>query len=259
MSDFERIRYDVEGALTTVLLNRPEKRNAIDDQTVDELGEAFATADADEQVRVVLLKGAGKDFCAGADLSQLERIAAEADPIANLSHAAALGDLFILMRSIGKPIVAAVQGNVFAGGAGLATACDIVIAGESARISYPEVRLGFVPAMVLALLRRVVGEKVAFELAALGEPIPAQEARRLGIINRVVPDDELDIRADAFARELATRSASALQLIKRMLYGVDGMTFEQAIQRGAEINVLARSTPDLREGVARFLAGRRSP
>ena len=258
MSDFERIRYDVEGALATVLLNRPEKRNAIDDQTVDELGEAFATADTDEQVRVVLLKGAGKDFCAGADLSQLERIAADADPIANLSHAAALGDLFILMRSIAKPIVAAVQGNVFAGGAGLATACDIVIAGESARISYPEVRLGFVPAMVLALLRRAVGEKVAFELAALGEPIPAQEAQRLGIINRVVLDDELDSRSDAFARELATRSASALQLIKRLLYGIDGMSFEQAIQRGAEINVLARSTPDLRAGVARFLA-RRSP
>ena len=258
MTDYQRIRYSVGHGIGTVLLNRPEKRNALDNLTLTELGHAFQAADAAKDVRVVMLRGAGPDFCAGADLTQLERISASSDPLENLEDAAMLGELFIRMRGLTKPIIAVVQGSAFAGGAGLATACDLAIAADTAKLSYTEVRLGFVPAMVMALLRRIVGEKVAFELAALGEVISAPEAQRLGIFNRVVPAQLLDKSAHDYAAELAKRSGSALLLIKRLLYGTDGVTFEQAIRRGTEVNVLARATADCREGVQQFLASRKN-
>jgi methylglutaconyl-CoA hydratase len=246
-----------DGAVGTVTLNRPEKRNALDAATVAGLRAAFAELDRDRDVRVILLSGEGKDFCAGADLAELERIAATVDPLENLHDAQALGDLFVRMRRAAKPIVAAVRGSALAGGAGLAGACDIVLASDDAVFGYPEVHLGFVPAMVMALLRRAVGEKVAFELVARGDRITAAEAHRLGLVNRVFPASTFDRQAREYGSDLAHRSASALQLTKRLLYGMDGVSFEEAIARGAEINALARATDDCRTGVRRFLERRR--
>jgi methylglutaconyl-CoA hydratase len=257
MSEYQRIRYYLSGAIASLTLNRPEKRNALDELTLRELTAAFELAGHDENVRVIVLKGAGPDFCAGADLEQLERMAATSDPLANLEDAATLGTLLIRMRQLPRPIIAALHGNVFAGGAGLATACDLIIATHTTSLSYSEVRLGFVPAMVMALLKRVVGEKTAFELTTLGNVIPAAEALRLGLFNRVVADAELDAEVQALASELAGRSASAVQLIKRLLYDTDGFSFEQAVRRGIEVNTLARLTPDFRAGVQQFLASRK--
>ncbi|HEX7051007.1 MAG TPA: enoyl-CoA hydratase-related protein [Longimicrobiales bacterium] len=258
MAEFGRILYGVEDRVAAVTLNRPEKRNALDDRTVAELREAFLRAEADDAVAVVLLRGAGPDFCAGADLAQLEKIAAGAGPLENLADAEALGALLVLMRRLAKPIVAAVHGHAFAGGAGLATACDVVLAAEDARFGYPEVHLGFVPAMVMALLRRACGEKIAFELVARGDRIEADVAHRIGLVNRILPAATFDADAAEYARELAARSPSALRLVKRLFYGIDGASFEEAIARGAEVNVLARMTEDTRAGVRRFLE-RRAP
>jgi methylglutaconyl-CoA hydratase len=246
-----------EGSVGTITLNRPEKRNALDAATVDGLRVAFAELDRDNDVRVILLSGAGKDFCAGADLSELERIAATVDTVENLRDAQGLGDLFVRMRRATKPIIAAVTGSALAGGAGLAGACDIVLASDDAVFGYPEIHLGFVPAMVMALLRRAVGEKVAFELVARGDRISAADAHRLGLVNRIWAADRFEVEARAYAGELAERSASALQLTKRLLYGMDNVSFEDAIARGAEINALARGTEDCRTGVRRFLERRR--
>ncbi len=257
MSQYQRIDYQSADGIATVLLNRPDKRNALDDLTLRELSSALGAAAADDAVRVIVLRGAGPDFCAGADLSQLERVTASSDPLGNLADASFLGDLLIRMRQLPRPIIAAVHGNVFAGGAGLATACDLVIAADNARLSYSEVKLGFVPAMVMALLKRIVGEKVAFELTTFGSVLGATDAQRLGIFNRVVDSADFDREVSAYATELASRSASAVQLIKRLFYDTDGFTFEQAIRRGAEVNTLARLTPDCREGVQQFLAGRK--
>jgi len=254
---FERILYQTDARVAIIALNRPEKRNALDDLTITELRHAFLTAESDDDVRVILLRGEGPVFCAGADLEQLERIAAGLGPLENLTDATALGDLLILMRRLGKPIVAAVHGHTFAGGAGLATACDLVVARDDTTFGYPEVHLGFVPAMVMALLRRICGEKVAFELVARGDRIGAEEAHRLGLVNRIYPAPTFERDALEYARELATRSPSALTLIKRLFYGIDGASIEEAIARGAEINVLARMTEDTRAGVRRFLDSRR--
>src|SRR5690606_12989405 len=143
-------------------------------------------------VRVLLLRGAGRDFCAGADLAALHRIAQGGGPIENLQDATSLGQLFISMRRCRCIIVGAVQGNAIAGGAGLATACDIILAADAAVFGYPEVNLGFVPAMVMALLRRTLGEKLALELVVRGERISAAEAARIGLVNRVFPAEHFD-------------------------------------------------------------------
>jgi methylglutaconyl-CoA hydratase len=255
--EFEQLRFERAAAVAVVTLDRPAKRNALDSGTIDELKAAFAEAAADDAVRVILLRAEGPDFCAGADLAQLERIAAGAGPLENVHDAAALGDLFIRMRRIEKPIVAAVQGNAIAGGAGLATACDIILAADDAVFGYPEVHLGFVPAMVMALLRRAVGEKVAFALVARGVRIAAPEAARIGLVTQTFAAASLDDEAQLYAGELAQRSASALALTKRLFYGIDGLAFEEAIARGAEVNALARATDDCRAGVRRFLERQR--
>jgi methylglutaconyl-CoA hydratase len=252
MTASKRILYEVAAGVATITLNRPDKRNALDDQTIAELKECLARTNDEAGARVVLLRGAGKDFCAGADLSQLQRVAAGSTLEDNRADAMNLGELLIQMRGLRKPIVAAVQGNALAGGAGLATACDLVIAHESATFGYPEVKLGFVPAMVMALLVRSVGEKVAFELTAFGNPVTAQEALRLGLVNHVVSGD-FDRAALEYAAELAKRSGSAVRLVKELLHDIDGLSFEDAIARGADINAAARMTDDCREGVRRFL------
>jgi methylglutaconyl-CoA hydratase len=255
---FERIRVDSADAIATLTLNRPQKRNALDGLTVSELKRAIRQCDAEDDIRVIVLRGAGPDFCAGADLAELERIAATADPLVNVSDADALGELFTIMRGAATPIVAAVHGSAIAGGAGLATACDLIVAAESATFGYPEVHLGFVPAMVTALLRRAVGEKRIFELITLGERFGAGQAMEWGLVARVFPDDGFDAAVADFAAGLADRSASALHLCKRLLYGTDGMSFDEAIARGAEINAIARATPDCRDGVRRFLERKKS-
>lgn len=247
-----RSQIDADTGVARLTLNRPERRNALNRALVEELKDSLSRAESDVSVRVIALAGAGPDFCAGADLRELQE-AVEAGPEASLAEAQALGDLFVLIRRLEKPVVALVHGQALAGGAGLATACDLVLAGDDARFGYPEVRLGFVPAMVMAILRRSVGEKRAFELIALGNSIDADTAYRYGLVNRVFSAESFDRETGSFLETLASRSASALALSKRLLYQIDGASFEEAIRAGAQVNVIARQTEDCREGVRRFL------
>lgn len=252
MTAHVRSALDEGTGILRITLDRPERRNALDRALVQGLKDSLAQAGEDDRVRVIALAGAGPDFCAGADLRELEEAVREG-PEASLAEAQALGDLFVLIRRIEKPVVALVHGRALAGGAGLATACDLVLATADAKFGYPEVRLGFVPAMVMAILRRSVGEKRAFELVALGNPFDAADACRQGLVNRVFPANTFDREAGLFLEELASRSASALALSKRLLYQIEGASFEAAIRAGAQVNVIARLTDDCREGVRRFL------
>lgn len=254
MFDHLEIDVDERTGVNRVRLDRPDRRNALNGTLVAELKEALAIADADERVRVVGLGGNGPDFCAGADLAEVQA-SVEEGVLASLEEAEALGELFTLLRKLSKPVVAVVRGRALAGGCGLATACDLVLAAESARFGYPEVRLGFVPAMVTAILRRNLGEKRAFELMSLGDMIDAPEAARLGLVNRTWADGDFEAEAAAFLEGLAGRSASALALTKRLLYGTEGQSFEAAIASGARVNALARMTEDCQAGIAGFLSG----
>jgi methylglutaconyl-CoA hydratase len=161
--------------------------------------------------------------------------------------------LFVDMRHHPRPIVAAVRGRALAGGCGLATACDVILAEERAQFGYPEVNIGFIPAMVMAILRRSLSEKRAFELIAMGEIISAQTALEIGLINRIFSEDTFDNEVDAYVSRLAAKSASAVSLSKLLFYQMDGMGFEQAIESGVQMNAIARMTDDCKRGVERFL------
>lgn len=241
----------VDGVLT-LTLNRPEKRNAISVEMLDGLAESLARAELDAAVRVVAIRGAGKDFCAGADLDELlasvDRSLAE-----NEQAALRLGEIFLVLRRLPKPAVAIVHGRALAGGAGLATACDLVVAAASASFGYPEIGRGFVPAMVMTILRRTVGEKRAFELVATGRTISASEALAMGLISRTIPDDTFEADLALLLGQLASQSPTAFALTKQLFTGLDERTFEEGILLGARVNALSRATPDFRQAIAAFL------
>jgi methylglutaconyl-CoA hydratase len=248
----ERVLAQVSDGVLELTLNRPEKRNALDTPMVEQLHEQLQRADLDAAVRVVALRGAGKDFCAGADLAEL-LASADQSPGENEAGAMRLGRVFIRMRSLPKPVVAVVRGRALAGGCGLASACDLVFAHAEATFGYPEVRRGFVPAMVMAMLRRAVGEKVAFDLVGTGRMLSAEEARQVGLVSRVLLAASFEDDTTALLGEVAGASGSALAFIKQQLYEIDGRSFEEAIALGAKVNAVARSTPDFKEAVGRFL------
>lgn len=250
MSD--RVLVTVAGGVLTATLNRPDKRNAIDTGMIDALGTVLERADLDADVRVVALRGAGNDFCAGMDLHEL---LASADHTVEQNRRAALhfGGLFPRMRALPKPVVAVVRGRALAGGCGLATGCDMVVAAESAQFGYPEVQRGFVPAIVMTMLRRAVGEKVAFDLAATGRLLTATEAAAAGLVSRVYEDADFEDQAAEVLRSLAASSASALAFTKQQFYQLEGLTFDDGIRLGADVNAVSRSTPDFRAALAAFL------
>src|SRR5262245_39714897 len=190
---------EVRDAVAYLTLNRPEKRNALNDELVKDLKAALNSASNNDSVHCIVLRGAGADFCSGADLSALQNIS-QASVAENLSDARSLGELFLLMRQVRVPIVAAVRGRALAGGCGLALACDMVLAETSARLGFPEVKLGFVAAMVMAILRRSASEKIAFELITTGREVSAEEANDLGLVNHVFETENFDADVDKFAR-----------------------------------------------------------
>jgi methylglutaconyl-CoA hydratase len=249
------VLYAVADGIARITLNRPEKRNALNDEVIIALKDALRLADQDENVRAVILAGAGADFCSGADLAALEKIS-NASVAENLEDARSLMELFMLVRQVRIPVIAAVKGRALAGGCGLATACDIVLASRSARFGYPEVKLGFIPAMVMAMLRRSVSEKRAFELVTVGAEFSAAEAAGFGLVNHVFDDEVFEDDVKKFAGQFSKVSRSAVSLSKQLLYQIDGMSFENALDSGADMNVIARMTADCRKGVAAFLKKR---
>lgn len=246
------VLYDVADGIATITLNRPDKRNALNDAIMTGLAAALRAAETDDAARVIVLTGAGKDFCAGADLSALEKIAKN-DVLENLDDAETLMNLFLQMRRCPKPIVAVVRGRALAGGCGMASACDIIVAEETAQFGYPEVKIGFVPAMVMAILRRNISEKRAFEWMAVGEAISATKAEEWGFASKVFPVADFETNVGTYLKGLASRSASAMYLMKRLLYHMDGLGFENALRSGADINVVSRMTKDCQAGIAKFL------
>ncbi len=240
------------GSVRTVTLNRPDKRNALNDELIAALKDALREADADESLRAIVIRGSGKDFCSGADLSALQRIAT-ASYEDNIEDARSLAELFALIRSVRVTVIAAVHGRALAGGCGLALGCDLVVAGESARFGFPEVKIGFVPAMVAAILRRNLGEKKSFELLTQGFEFTAAEALQFGLINRIVPDDELAAAVMDFANVYTKVSGSAVAMTKRLLYDIDADTYQTAIEKGVTVNATARMTDDCQKGIAKFL------
>jgi methylglutaconyl-CoA hydratase len=257
VSEYRKVTYQVERGIARIALNRPERRNALDQELLTELRDALLAAAGDEGVRVVVLSGAGKDFCSGMDLRTFAQDGlgnVASDDLAKFqTEARNMAGLLLDMRRHPCPIVAAVQGRALGGGCGIATAADIVLATDSAQFGYPEINIGFVPAIVSAILRRLVSEKRAFELIATGATISAQTALEFGMINRVFAAEAFEQQVEEFITNLASKSSSALVMSKELFYRTDAMQFEAAIEAGAEVNAFARTTEDFKRGIEKFL------
>ncbi len=247
------LKVEINNSVATLTLNRPEKRNALNHELISALKSAVKEAGGDPAMRVILIKGAGKDFCSGADLASLRKIS-ESDVLENLEDAESLLELFIQIRKVGIPVIAAVHGRALAGGCGLATACDIVLASKSARFGYPEVKIGFVPAMVTAILRRNLSEKRAFELITRGFDFSSDYAKQIGLINQIFEDDGFEAEVENYLLVYQKVSRSAVMLSKKLLYQMDGLNFESALSIGAEVNAIARLTKDSKQGIDEFLS-----
>ena len=241
-----------ESSIRFITLNRPEKRNALNDELIVGLKRALREADVDDSVRAIIIRGAGKDFCSGADLSSIQKIAT-ASYEENVEDARSLAELFLLIRNIRVPVIAAVHGRALAGGCGLATACDLVVATKTARFGYPEVKIGFVPAMVAAILRQNLGEKKSFELLTQGFEYSAAEAVQLGLVNRTFDEDGFESSVLEYVSVYSKVSRSAVEMTKHLIYSIDAHNITDAIEQGVVTNAKARMTEDCQKGIAKFL------
>jgi enoyl-CoA hydratase/carnithine racemase len=223
------------GRVRVLTMNRPEKRNALNTDLTRALLEGLRAADTADTVACVVLTGAGQGFCAGADLAEFKDLVPEKQHLVE-ERAELTMQLHLAFSRMAKPVVTAINGAAMGGGAGLAIAGDLAVMAESAKIGYPEARHGIVAAIVMANLVRQVGRKAAFELVALGEPIDAQRALTLGIVNSVVKHDEVLNCAVALAEKLSAIKPEALRATKRLFHEVADLPLEEALRRGREAN-----------------------
>ena len=253
--EYSTLKFERDGQVVTLTLNRPEKRNAISAPMIDDLVAALSAAEADKSVRVVILTGAGKAFCSGMDLETLQALAKQT-PEQNLEDSRRMAKMFHLVYSFPKPLITAVNGAAIAGGCGLATLSDFTLAVPEAKFGYTEVRIGFIPALVSVMLRRQVGEKRARDLLLSGRIIDAAEAFRLGLVTEITPPDGLMKRAREVANTLLEASPTSLALTKRLLLRYDEEQLRRELELATQENAQIRATDDFREGLASFLEKR---
>jgi enoyl-CoA hydratase len=252
---YATLRYDVaDTGVATIALDQPETRNALSDEVLDDLLAAFGAARDDDAVRCVVLTSTHERvFSSGGNLAGF---AAE-EPLV-LKHLATdrFPRLFRLIGELGKPSLCAANGHVLAGALGLALACDLIVAKETARFGTPEINVGVFPFIILALIYRNIGRKKATELLLLGEQVEAQEAARIGLVNRVVAPDEFDAAVDEWARALAAKSPVLMRLGKDALFRAQDMAFADALEFLHAQLTIAFSTEDIQEGVRAFFEKR---
>ena len=251
---FDNLLIERDEATATVTINRPKVLNALNTETLDELRRAILELGQDERVRVVILTGAGeKAFVAGADINEL----AVQTPTGGREHALAGQRVFDLLENMGKPVIAAINGYALGGGCELAMACTLRLAADTAKLGQPEIALGLIPGYAgTQRLPRLVGKGKAMEMILTGAPIAADEAQRIGLVNRVVPAADLMAEARKLAAQLAKNAPIAMRyIISAVNTGVE-IPFAEACQYEATLFGLVASTDDMREGTAAFLAKR---
>jgi len=251
---YEQLLYEVSEGVATLTLNRPEQRNALSAQLLDELVDAIRSARDDDRVRAVVLTGAGeKVFCAGADLGGF---AADAPLVEKHLANDRFLDFFRLMPRLGKPSLCAANGHVLAGGLGLALCCDLLIAKQGATFGTPEINVGAFPYMIMAIIYRNVPRKKVNEMLLLGERLSADQAVEYGLANKVVPEAEFEAAVDDWAGKLASKSPLLMKLGRDAMYRQQDMALDDALEFLRSQLTLTLSTEDILEGVTAFFEKR---
>src|SRR5580658_2959947 len=253
--DYKTIQLGYDGGVATITLSRPEKRNAISFELIDDLLRALDEVEKSEAI-VLILTGAGKAFCSGLDLDNLKALLGRS-PEQNLQDSRTMVRLFRSLYEFPKVTIAAVNGPAIAGGTGLALLCDFTLAVPEAKFGYTEVRIGFVPAIVSTFLLRQVGEKIARDLLLTGRIFDAPEALKMGLINEIVAPDRLLERARGLAAQLAENSPLSLLYTKRLLSDHARAELDAQIEAAIRENAGIRESADFREGIESFLEKRK--
>jgi len=247
------VDYSVKDRIGFITLNRPDKRNALSFELIAELKNAFDQANIDKRVKVIVLKANGETFCAGADLDSLQKLQ-NFSKEENLKDSRHLKELFYKIYTLDKVVIAQVQGHALAGGCGLATVCDFVYATPDSKFGYTEVKIGFVPAIVMVFLIRKIGEQRAKHLLLSAELVSGESAIQFGLVSELVAREKLESRVIEFANKLIkNNSGESMGLTKRMIGEVQSMKLEDALAYAAEKNAEARASDDCKKGVRAFL------
>jgi methylglutaconyl-CoA hydratase len=243
---------EINNKVGKITLNRPEKKNALNDEMVASLLQLFHTWKNNSEVRVVIIKGSGNAFCAGADLEYLQQLQQNSYE-QNLDDSTKLMELFKLIHSYPKPVIAQIDGPALAGGCGLATVCDFSISAENSIFGYTEAKIGFVPAIVMVFLIKKIGEGKVRELLLSSEIISAKEAKEYGLISKVVSSDKLEEEVNILSEKLIkNNSGQSMAMIKEMLHHIPS-EYDKALAYAAEMNAKARATEDCKKGINAFL------
>jgi enoyl-CoA hydratase/carnithine racemase len=251
---YENILVEQAGPISTVTINRPTARNALNTATIAELNACFSAFASDGETRVIVLRGAGDQaFSAGADLKELSTLA---DLPARRRYFGGIANLLMTINIMPQPVIARVSGYALAGGMGLAVGCDFAVAADSARFGLPEINLGLFPMVVMAPILRLCGPRAAIELALTGERIDANRAYNLGLVTRVVPQGDLDTEVDRLAKQLASFSPLTIGIGKRAIYESAAMDYSTALGYLREMVALVSSSADFSEGIQAFLERR---
>ncbi len=253
--EYANIVYAKEGKVATIAFNRPKALNALSTALLDEMSEALKDAETDEQVNVIILTGTGeKAFCAGADITEVKDLS----PVEAMNYSLKVHDYTRQMEKMRKPIIARINGFCLGGGAEVAMACDFRIASDKSKFGQPEIKIGLIPGGGgTQRLTRLVGKTAAMEMNMLGDQVDAQEAYRIGLVNRVVSEEILDRAVDEFVKKLLHLSPVVLGILKQVIHDGSEMDIDRALHHEAACFGAALSTEDAKEGTAAFLEKRR--
>jgi methylglutaconyl-CoA hydratase len=251
-SDNSKILVEKNGLTATVTLNRPEKRNSLDEQMIIDLKNAIDKLSEDNETKSIVITGAGENFCSGLYLEYLNKIS-QYDILQNKEDSLKFKELLCSIYNCKKTTIAKVHGYALAGGCGIATACDIIIASNKSQFGYTEVKIGFIPAIVMVFLLKRVSETYAKDLLLTSRFISGDEALRMGLINFLVKEEELDKAADTLCKELNTLPLSSVMLTKEMFKNVESMSFESGLEYAVGMNAITRMTPECKKGIFNFL------
>jgi len=253
--NFQTLELAYDNGVATITLNRPEKRNALSIQLLNDLLAALDEVEKSD-AQILILTGAGKAFCAGMDLDELKTLTGKSHD-ENVEDSRRMAQIFRRLYDFPKPTIAAVNGAAIAGGMGLATMCDFTLAAPKAKFGYTEVRIGFVPAIVSSILVWQVGHKIARDLLLTGRIFEATEGHRLGLVNEVVPAEQLMGRARELASQLMENSPASLRMTKKLINSYIADALDQQIESAVQENAAIRQTQDFQEGVSSFLEKRK--
>ncbi|HMS65751.1 MAG TPA: enoyl-CoA hydratase-related protein [Ignavibacteria bacterium] len=249
----KNILIEDKGDTKKVILNRPEKRNSLDEEMITGLTEVFKNLSSDDKTKSIILTGAGGNFCSGLYLDYLQKIS-EYDIIQNKNDSQKFKNLLLTIYNCKKPVIAMIDGYALAGGCGIASACDFIVTSDTAQFGYTEVKIGFIPAIVMIFLLKRVSETHAKDLLITSKFISGTEAHRIGFANYVTTQTELENFTMNLCNDLNKLPVSSIELTKEMFKNISSMSFEASLEYAVDLNAITRMTEECKHGVMNFLS-----